>query len=782
MKYIEKEKIKMKKLISVLLAAVFIFSFAPAVFAEDGGIATLKINPYGGDESAMDTVSWYSSSGKCFMFLPADTDLDAAKVYFNASAEVTLDGETIESGESAAAFTDGSHTLACDGVSYPLRVCFSANLPAVYITTESGSLSYIHANKENKEKGNIRIRENGVKTLDKELKQIKGRGNATWGYPKKPYNIKFDKKNSVLGMPKAKKWTLLANYRDLSMIHNVYGWEFASAFGMPYTSEYRYIDLYINGEYKGNYAICESVEIGENRVEINDLEKANENANDGVDIESLANVGTGENGKVLSSSHKGSRKWIDIPNDPENITGGYLLEYEYGGRYNPELSGFVTSNGQPIVIKSPEYATQAEVNYIADFVDAGTRALYSETGYNEEGKHYSEYFDVDSLAAMYIVQEISMNYDAAFSSFFAYKAENSDKLVFGPIWDMDNAFGSSQTNLNVPLVTTNLWWANQMGYHGIPTVLAAANRHADFRELVRAKWAEAENDEAFAAVDQAVNELVGVMRESAAMNGLRWNHFSTTSFSTSASKWQSNVAISKSFVAGRCNELSRGFGSNGAYLYYNMNGQTGGSWASVSQIKEAGETLAVRSITGNGSISAPSGKKFYSWNTAKDGSGTRFFPGDTLTLSSEGTVLYAIWKTQEEIDEIEAAEALAAAKAAFDQAKESAKASAEAKAEDGDSDACAALIGNAVSLINALEFDEAKTLEENTAVIDGILDSLDTALEAQRKADKEEQENTENKLPEGYCHWCGKVHGNGFVDVFKKLFHLFFVFIFGRKY
>ena len=771
----------MKKLLSVLLAAIFILSFVPVVFAEGGGIETFKINPYGGSSDAMDAVSWYSSSGKYFMFLPADTDLNAAKVYFTASGDVTLDGNAVENGGSAAAFTAGGHTLSCDGTDYQLKVCCSANLPAVYLTTESGSLSYIHANKENKEKGNIRIYENGVKTVDKALKQIKGRGNATWGYPKKPYNIKFDKKTSVLGMPAAKKWTLLANYRDLSMIHNVYGWEFASAFGLTYTSEYRYVDLYINGEYKGNYAICESVEIGDNRVEINDLEKANEKANPGVDIESLPNVGTGANGKVLSYSHKGSRKWIDIPNDPENIAGGYLLEYEYGGRYNPELSGFITSNGQPVVIKSPEYATQSEVNYIADFVDAGTRALYSETGYNEEGEHYSEYFDVDSLASMYIVQEISMNYDAAFSSFFAYKAEDSDKLVFGPIWDMDNAFGSSQTNLSVPLVTTNLWWANQMANLGNPTVLAAANRHAEFRALVRSKWAEAESSGVFDAVDQTVDELVDSMRESAAMNGLRWNHFSTTSISTSATKWASNVEISENFVAGRCGELSKGLGANGAYLYFDMNGQTGGSWASVSKIKEIGETITVRDISGNGSVTPPDGKIFYSWNTAKDGSGTRYFPGDTLNLSSEETVLYAIWKTQAEIDEIEAAEALAAAKRAFAEEKTAAKASADGKAQSGDSAECAALISAAKAEIDALGFDESKSLEENVEALDNILSELDSSLAAQRKADKEKEEQ-ENKLPEGYCHWCGKVHGNGFIDIIKKLFHNFFADLFGRKY
>ena len=646
----------MRKLLSAVLALLLLLSLSPLVFGADStGIASFCVNPYGGEESAMDTISWYSTNGKYFLFLPADVDLSVAKVYFTASGEVKLDGTPIVSGGTAAALTAGTHTLVCGSQSRNLTVMFSADLPAVYITTQSGSLSYIHANKENKEPGNIRIYEGRVETVNKELKQIKGRGNATWGYPKKPYNIKFDKKIDLFGMGKAKKWTLLANYRDLSLIHNDYGWEFAKAFGMTYTSEYTYVDLYINGDYKGNYVICESVEIGENRVNIADLEKANEDANPDVDFDTLPVGGTGENNTVQQSSAKGSRKWVEIPEDPADITGGYLMEYEYGGRYNPEISGFVTTNGQPVVIKSPEQASRAEVNYIADFMDAGTEALYSETGYNAAGKHYSEYFDVDSLAAAYLTQEMSMNFDAAFSSFFAYKPEGADsKVVFGPIWDMDNAFGSSQTNLNVPLITTNLWWANQMAYHGIPTVLAAANRHAEFRALVRDKWAQCVQNGAFNTVNTKITALTATLRESAAMNGVRWNLFSTTNGATAAAKWESNRDISMGFVSDRTAALNKGLGANGAYLYYDVNGANSGSWATVSVISEIGDSVTVRAITGNGTINPPSGKKFYSWNTAADGSGVSYIQGNELTLSGECTVLYAIWKTQAEIDAIEA--------------------------------------------------------------------------------------------------------------------------------
>lgn len=89
----------------------------------------------------------------------------------------------------------------------------SANIPAMYIQTDE-SLDYIHADKGNKSSASIRTYENGEMTLDGQLKQIKGRGNSTWNYAKKPYNIKFDEKTSLMGMPKAKKWSMLASYID----------------------------------------------------------------------------------------------------------------------------------------------------------------------------------------------------------------------------------------------------------------------------------------------------------------------------------------------------------------------------------------------------------------------------------------------------------------------------------------------------------------------------------------------------------------------------------------
>ncbi|MGN1194966.1 MAG: CotH kinase family protein, partial [Acutalibacteraceae bacterium] len=344
---------RMRKILSIVLALIMIASMlSVSATAAFGTITSFKMNVYGNSEDSIDTVNWYKGSdGVYYMFLPAGTDLGSLTVWYEASDDVYVGDTKLVSGEKTDAFSEaGLYTLTAGIKRYSIYVMCSAELPSMYITTESGSLDYIHASKDNKEAGSIRIVENGEVTVDKELKQIKGRGNATWSAAKKPYNIKFDKKTDLFGMGKAKKWTLLASYYDPSLIRNTVAFGFADGIGLPHTSEVQPVDLYINGNYMGNYLVCESVEVGSERVDINDLDDANEEANPDIDIEECSRGGTGVNGTVPSSTDFGSMMWVNIPNNPDNITGGYLLELEFPTRYSEEISGFVTNQGQNVVI------------------------------------------------------------------------------------------------------------------------------------------------------------------------------------------------------------------------------------------------------------------------------------------------------------------------------------------------------------------------------------------------------------------------------------------------
>jgi len=292
---------KLSKNISVFLSIILLVSSVSMIaFAEkqEPTITSFSITPFSTIEKAgKEPINWFKQGDTYFMFLPSDTDLSLSYISFEATDSIFCNETELVSNTLNTVFTElGNYTLTCGEKSYSLTFMMSANIPSVFIHTESGSLNYIHANKENKEKGTICIYQNGEEYLSKDLKQIKGRGNTTWNEPKKPYNIKFDKKQNLFGMGSAKKWTLLASYKyDNSLLKNRTMYNLGLDMGLDETSNSVHIDLYINGNYMGNYLLCESVEIGETRVTSskNDLDSANEDANKDIDdLSTLAKKGT----------------------------------------------------------------------------------------------------------------------------------------------------------------------------------------------------------------------------------------------------------------------------------------------------------------------------------------------------------------------------------------------------------------------------------------------------------------------------------------------------------
>ena len=641
----------MKKSIAFCIALLLLLFCVFPGFAAENGIEALKINPYGGEEASVDTIRWFLSGGKAFLFLPADTDPASAKVYFTASDAVTIDGVPITSGAPAAAFTVGEHALSCGGQAYALTVMQSAALPSIFIETESGSLDHLLQDKENKEAAVIRVYEDGALTLDGELKSIKGRGNSTWiECPKKPFNIKFDKKTSLLGMPKAKKWSLLANYKDNTDIKTPAGLTLGQMLGIPYTSECRNADLYLNGEYYGNFTVCESVEVGENRIEINDLDKENEKANPDADIESLPRGGTGPNGTVQDHSVKGSMKWVNLPNEPADISGGYLLELDFASRYDEEISGFVSKRGQWVVIKSPEYAGEAEVRYIAGLYNEAEEAVYSGTGYNSLGKHYTEYFDMETLAKTYLFMELQKPLDSSISSFYFCKDADSDLLVATPVWDFDRGFYTPETHCGCNLADPDGWCSSSLSYAyklGDPfdteTFLSRLFRHEDFRLAAAEAWNTTLFGTAPEQIDALFADLYADNTASRQMDLVRWLYANSSSpVASAASAADAYFGTVSAFVHNRLGILNSAFNGDLAMLYYDANGGTGHVFRREIAFVGGSVTALSNQIPG-AYVTPPAGKSFFGWNTKADGTGTTYRPGEQIPLTAKTTTLYALW-------------------------------------------------------------------------------------------------------------------------------------------
>lgn len=233
--------------------------------------------------------------------------------------------------------------------------------------------------------------------------EIKGRGNSTWwGVPKKPYRIKLEKKNSLLGMSNDKNWALLANYFDKTLLRNITAFEISRIADMKWTPKSVSVDYYMNGTYRRVYSLTEHVRVSSERI---DMEIVSPDDNSG-----------------------------------EALTGGYLLELDF---HYDEPYKFKTKNKKlPIMFKDPEEPTTPQFNYVQNYFNTAEEVLYSDA-YTNPTEGYRKYIDVPSFINYYIVQELSKNVDGNMRGSCYMSIPKNGKIEFPLVWDFDIAFGNA---------------------------------------------------------------------------------------------------------------------------------------------------------------------------------------------------------------------------------------------------------------------------------------------------------------------------------------------------
>lgn len=251
------------------------------------------------------------------------------------------------------------------------------------------------------------------------LGSIRIRGNSTSSGAKLPFNIKFSKKIDLLGMGKAKKWCLLANLYDKTLMRNKLAYDFARKIGLSSTSNAQFADLYLNGEYVGNYLLCESVGIGSDRVDIT----------------------------------------------PEK--NEFLLEYEPWPGYSNPISVTTSTYGITLGLDDTDAVTDVQMEYLTDFLNSFEAAIKSKD-FNEICK----YMDVESFVDFYIVNELFKNVDFSTSSTrFTIKG---GKIYAGPVWDLDLSSGNCSTyyyeaynNTETNNDSSTALWCNRFWYRDL---------------------------------------------------------------------------------------------------------------------------------------------------------------------------------------------------------------------------------------------------------------------------------------------------------------------------
>ena len=291
--------------------------------------------------------------------------------------------------------------------------------------------------------------------------EIKGRGNTTWAMDKKPYQIKFSKKQNLLGMgkDKSKKWVLLANYADTTLLKNKIMDDLCVDSGLSNIPNAKFIDLYINGDYVGNYLACEKIEVGDGRVELNDDK-------------------------------------------------GVLVELDNAYYYDEDYNFQSNYSGNHYVIK------EFKNDDMEDAQKKETMLSFKKSLENFEKKLYvdcaswdeiSKLIDVESFAKFYILNEFTKNLDTYFSSTYLYKDGKNDVIHMGPLWDYDKQSFEGDTNVDY---STNLY--NHM---------SALYKYPEFAKLVNEIY-ENELKQLFNKI--SVNEYSNNIIKSSRINSIVW--------------------------------------------------------------------------------------------------------------------------------------------------------------------------------------------------------------------------------------------------------------------
>ena len=316
--------------------------------------------------------------------------------------------------------------------------------------------------------------------------EIKGRGNYTWIWDKKPYAFKFDSKAEVLGMPAHKRWILLANWRDRTLLRNDATFWLSKKSGLPYTVRGEYVELEINGEYRGNYYLCEQIKIDKNRVNIKSLD-----------------------------------------DDFSDLSGGYLMEID---SYWDEINKFHSAEfGLNYMFKEPDedpddpttdpgyalgYAWME--NYIAEF----ERVLKTKS--SVRNGDFNDYLDVDSAIMFMIINELSGNRDfyqgpphSGPHSTYLYK-DKGGKLFMGPGWDFDYETYIAQSYINQNSNNYDGWRGfTRTGYY-----YHYLRYNADFVARIKTLWNSKMT--AFQGLPDYIDEMVEKIGLSQQFDEERW--------------------------------------------------------------------------------------------------------------------------------------------------------------------------------------------------------------------------------------------------------------------
>lgn len=404
----------------------------------------------------------------------------------------TTDGESVwcgdqkvVSGKTAVAFADDFvlTVKAENGDTQEYSVSFNCpqintELPVLRLQPETGIVSrdtYVKTKLDIYRSGS----DKGVWTSDDEPVEVRGRGNSTWGLPKKPYRIKFPVKFSPVGLDhaKAKSWVILAHDMDKSLLRNHLAFEISRILfnasenyhnegAVMFTPCSQFVNVYMNDDYHGVYQMSDQMEVAKGRIDIDRL-------------------------KAVDGS------------DASKITGGYLVETNIHHDEGYPVS-FNSSRGIYMDHKYPkdDDCDIAQYRYMEDFIYKAESILYS---YDFKDPQYGwrKWFDEKTLADYMIVKELAGDMDGYTSTYF-YKRRGIDKIFFGPVWDVDKGWNNDKREPHGNTLSQLMIYGGfYMPPYINPDWFHRFWQDEEFRKFVGTRWAQKRE----ALVSKVLSEL-----------------------------------------------------------------------------------------------------------------------------------------------------------------------------------------------------------------------------------------------------------------------------------
>ena len=344
-------------------------------------------------------------------------------------------------------------------------------IPELTITTTDPSIAEIPS-KDYYLEGTLAVNGRGGYEDYTGKTEVKGRGTSTWGYPKKPYRLKLNKKAEICGLGKAKNYVLLANHLDPTLMLNSVAFKIGRLLELPFTNHAIPVDVVLNGIYKGSYLLTEQIEVKENRVDLD------------------------ENNSVM---------------------------WELDSYWDDEPKFKSTAFNLPVMVKDPDLTTEQFEYWKKDF-NAFTTQFAKEP---LEGNSYVDMIDIESVAKFLITFNLVHNMEINHpKSVFLHKERNG-KYVMGPIWDFDWAYDYEGTSnhfgrYNTPLFSSSM---NGVGTAFFQRFL----QDSRVKTIYKRTWQDFKNNKLDALL-QYVDDYAVMLKPSVERNSELWEN--TRSFDT----------------------------------------------------------------------------------------------------------------------------------------------------------------------------------------------------------------------------------------------------------